>query len=196
MIHVAGLILAAGAGTRYGKPKANALLPDGRAFLAACAQTLHTAGIDPIAATVRREPPALPPLNVLLVELPDPDVDMFGSIQFGLLALTQRTGWDRVIILPVDHPLVTAATIRALAATPKPAAIATWNGRHGHPICVSRNIAEDIALRRHTGPTLREVLKDAEACDVPVDDPGIRSNCNTPKALREAWSRFAARGPK
>ena len=46
---VAGLILARGEGSRFGRPKAWAQLPDGVSFLAACCRTLTTAGAAPAA---------------------------------------------------------------------------------------------------------------------------------------------------
>jgi hypothetical protein len=41
-------------------------------------------------------------------------------------------------------------------------------------------------------PTLRDVLRTVEALDVPVDDLGVVSNCNTPEALREALVRISS----
>ena len=54
------------------------------------------------------------------------------------------------------------------------------------PVPVGRELeymAEAIANGNLTGTTLREVLRSVEASDVPVNDPGVVSNCNTPDAL-------------
>jgi len=186
---VAGLVLAGGEGRRWGGPKAWARLPDGRTFLAACAEALIGGGARPVAATL---PPgtdsgAAPP-GVTPVVLPGPGLDMFASLACGLRCLVQTEGWTTVVVLPVDHPLVRAATVAAVAAAAFPAAIATSrSGRHGHPIGLSRALAEAVVAGWFRGPTLREVLKAARAADAVADDPGIRANCNTPERLAEAW---------
>lgn len=187
----AGLILAGGEGRRWGGPKAWARLPDGRTFLEACARSLEEGGAAPVAATLPPGAGGPVPAGVVAVPLPAPGLDMMASVRHGLGWLLERVGWERVILLPVDHPLVAPSTVAALAAAEAAAAIATWNGRHGHPLALSREVAERVADGRSPGPTLREVLREAGAVDVAVDDPGIRANCNTPEALREALERLA-----
>ncbi len=191
-----GLILAGGEGRRWGGPKAWARLPDGRTFLAACGEGLAEGGARPVAATLPPGSPtdAVPP-GVVPVVLPSPGMDMFASLACGLRCLVETEGWTTVVVLPVDHPLVRAATVAAVAAAASPAAIATtpW-GRHGHPIALSRGLAEAVVAGWFRGPTLREVLKAARAVDAAVDDPGVRANCNTPEALAAAWERANHRG--
>jgi molybdenum cofactor cytidylyltransferase len=94
-----------------------------------------------------------------------------------------------VALLPVDNPLVTANAVIALANTTAPAAIPSFGGKHGHPVCVTRSVVQNIVDGELAGPTLREVLRLVEAVDVPVDDVGVISNCNTPEALSEALRR-------
>ncbi len=183
----AGLILAGGVGRRFGEPKAFACLPDGHTFLQACAGVMLRGGLTPLVATLPPNMDGPIPPSVQSLQLPKPDLDMFASLRLGVQHLVKDQSWGRLILLPVDHPLVNAATITTLAAQDRPAAIPTLDGRHGHPIMISRSIAEAIAGERLPGPTLREVLRAAPAHDVPVDDRGIRANCNTPEALLEAW---------
>ena len=183
---LAGLILAGGEGTRWGGPKAWALLPDGGSFLAACGMTLREAGASPIVATLppATEDPRIDGLEV--IALPEPGMDMFGSLRTGLGHLLESRSWRVVAVLPVDHPLVRPETIIKLAAVAGPAAIPSFNGKHGHPICLSRMVAESVTRGDVAGPTLREVLHAVKALSVPVDDPGVVANCNTPAALSEA----------
>jgi len=186
MAGIAGLVLAGGLGSRFGGPKAWALLPDGRTFLEACFASLRGGGAQTIVATL---PPGskLPQIDGLeVVPLLEPGLDMFASLRIGLERLVEKTGWTRVAVLPVDHPLVQASTITALAGGAFPAAVPSHHGKHGHPVVIDRGTAELIASGRMTGPTLREVLHDAGAVDVEVDDPGTISNCNTPDALARA----------
>ena len=111
----AGLILAGGEGSRFGGPKAWALLPDGRTFLEACTASLRAGGAGPVVATL---PPGSndPQIEgLVVVPLPQPGLDMFASLRIGLRRLIGEDGWTRVAMLPVDHPLVQSATVAALA---------------------------------------------------------------------------------
>jgi len=181
-----GLILAGGRGRRFGEPKAFAALPDGRSFLDSCFECLHQAGARPVLACLPSGVEGkLPP--GLLGRSIDPDLDMFGSIRLGLENLLQFDDWSAVVILPVDHPLVSQHTIRRLARTEAAAAIATYRNHHGHPVLLERAVASGLVGGSIPGPTLREVLRAAEAVDVEVEDPQTRSNCNTPETLERAW---------
>lgn len=181
------MILAGGCGTRYGGPKAFATLPDGRSFLAACRDLLAAAGAAPIVATL--PPGEAPPVaaDVLALPLPRPELGMFESLQIALVAALQHGEWRRAVVLPVDHPLVRPDTVRALVTVAAAAAVPRRAGKRGHPVMISRGVAEAIATGALPGPALREVLHALAAADVPVDDPGVNANCNTPAALATAW---------
>ena len=181
-----GLILAGGEGKRFGGPKAFAELGDGRTFLEACHATLRGAGAERVVATLPpgAEDPGFEGLDA--INLSESGLDMFASVRTGLARLIDCPGWETVAVLPVDHPLVKSESVRALAESGHPAAIPSFGGKHGHPICFSRAVAEAIVEGAQTGPTLREVLRDAGARDVRVDDPGVVANCNTPEALATA----------
>lgn len=186
MAGIAGLILAGGEGSRFGGPKAWALLPDGRTFLEACAASLDGGGTAPIVATL---PPGSddPEIeDVVAVPLPRAGLDMFASLRIGLQRLVGEGGWTRVALLPVDHPLVRPETIRTLAGSESRAAVPRHHGKHGHPVIIDRATADAIANAEFPGPTLREVLREIGAVDVVVDDPGAVANCNTPDALEQA----------
>jgi CTP:molybdopterin cytidylyltransferase MocA len=126
------------------------------------------------------------------IALPEPGMDMFASLVTGLGWLVGYPDWRIVAILPVDHPLVSANAVAALAKTSADASIPSYNGKHGHPICVARSVVEKIVSGELGGPTLRDVLRSVGAVDVPVEDPGIIANCNTPEALREALRRLSS----
>jgi len=187
----AGLVLAGGEGSRYGGPKAWAELPDGRTFLAACVGTLLTAGARPLIATV--PPGSVDPhiTGLSVVPLAEPGLDMFASLRVGLQRLVGDDSWRRVVVLPVDHPLVRPTTVVALAAVGGPAVIPGHDGKHGHPVVLDRTTAADVAAGGMRGPTLRDVLAEVGATEVAVDDPGAIANCNTPAALSRALARSA-----
>jgi len=195
MAPFAGVILAGGRGERYGGPKALARLPDGRTFLAACADSFAAAGAEAIVATL--PPGAAVPTDrrVAAVALPSAGLAMFDSLRLALRRALEHAGWTTVVVLPVDHPLVAPQTIRALGVLTAAAAIPSWRGKHGHPVMLSRSLAEGIASGALAGPTLREVLHGAGAVDVPIEDTGIRANCNTPEALAAALEARHRSGP-
>ena len=115
---------------------------------------------------------------------------MFDSLRIGLALLIELSPWEVLAVLPVDHPLVTAKTVARLAATDALATIPSYRGKHGHPICLRRAVAESIVDRALPGPTLRDALRTVNAVDVVVDDHGTIANCNTPEALKAALSRI------
>lgn len=90
------------------------------------------------------------------------------------------------LIWPVDHPLVSAITVRAMAsafsASPTRIVIPSHHGRRGHPIILPSGLFEEV---RHAPGDLglRAVVR-AHAdcvCVVPVDDAGILINIDTPE---------------
>jgi len=189
-IRFAGLILAGGEGRRFGGPKAFARLPDGRTFLEACTEALTAAGASPLAATVPRRHAGHEVPGLRQISLPEERLDMLASLRWGLRHLVSDRSWTAVVVLPVDHPLVGAEAIRQLVAAAADVAIPDYRGRHGHPVCLARAIANSLAHNDFAAATLREILVAVGAVEVPVDDPGVVANCNTPQALRDALSKF------
>lgn len=187
-----GLILAGGEGRRWGGPKAWAELPDGRSFLKSCFDVLRAAGANPIVATLPPGTDIPGPRGLAEVVLPSSGLDMFASLVAGLGHLVEDLDWSVVAILPVDHPLVNRTAVIALANATGRAAVPSYRGKHGHPICIDREVASAIVSGEFPGPTLREVLREVGAVDVEVDDPGVIANCNTPEALREALRRLSS----
>jgi molybdenum cofactor cytidylyltransferase len=190
----AGLILAGGRGERFGGPKAFASLPDGRTFLTACAAPLREAGAHPVLATLPAGSPDPDVEGLVPCPLPEPGLDMFASLRLGLGRLLTAPGWDVVVVLPVDHPLVRPSTVRALVEAVHDEVRAVrpgYRGKHGHPIALARWVAEAVVTGELPGPTLREVLRAIEVADVDVNDPGVSANCNTPERLATVLASLA-----
>jgi molybdenum cofactor cytidylyltransferase len=183
---LAGLILAGGEGSRFGGPKAWAELPDGRSFLEACAMTLREAGASPIVATLPPHSNDPRVESVRALPLPEPGLDMFASLRFGIECLIASRGWATLAVLPVDHPLVRPQSVIALAAPGTHASVPTYRGKHGHPVCIAREVADAILDGTTIGATLRDVMEALRPVQLEIDDPGVVANCNTPAALSEA----------
>jgi CTP:molybdopterin cytidylyltransferase MocA len=192
-VGLAGLILAGGEGKRWGGPKAFATLPDGRSFLEACSATLNAAGASPVVATLPPES-ADPKIEGLLpCPLPRPGLDMFASLRIGLALLVELSPWKVLAVHPVDHPLVAVKSVATLAAIEALATIPRYRGKHGHPVCLRRSVAEGIVDQALPGPTLRDSLRAINAFDVVVEDPGTIAHCNTPEALAKALENLPSR---
>jgi nicotine blue oxidoreductase len=139
MPEVAGLVLAAGAGRRYGMPKA-LVRYQGQLLVERAVQVLRDGGCFPVLAVlgaradeVRAE---LPDLNA--VDNPGWATGMGSSLRVGLKALPDL---DAVIVLPVDTPGVTAEAVRRLAALATPQALlrAGYDGEPGHPVLLGHD---------------------------------------------------------
>jgi nicotine blue oxidoreductase len=141
-VTVAGLVLAAGEGRRFGGPKAVAVL-DGERLVDRAARTLREGGCDPIAVVSGAVDLELP--GVLVVPNADWRSGMGSSLRRGLSALP--AGVDAVVVLLVDTPFVAAAAVTRLleAASGSPAAIATYAGRRGHPVLLARGIWSQVS---------------------------------------------------
>jgi CTP:molybdopterin cytidylyltransferase MocA len=185
-IPFAGLILAGGVGRRSGGPKAFARLPDGRTFLEACRDVLRGAGAAVVAGTLPCGSAQEEVAGLRSLPLPEPGLDMLASARWGLRHLISDRRWRVVVVLPVDHPLVTPEAVRTLVARQANAAVPAYRGKHGHPVCLARDVAEQIAREQLRGDNLRDIMRTVGVVDVVVDDPGVIANCNTPAALRDA----------
>lgn len=181
---VACIILGAGAGRRYGQPKAGAPLPDGRRFLDAVAATARHAMLDPILAILPAETPAPPGVGVIVN--PHAEGEQVVSLRLGLsqLANTPSVG---VLSWPVDHPFVSLesvlAVIDAAQRTGAPIAIPEYEGKHGHPVFFHRDTWRELMTVPAGGA--REVVHayGARVATVAVRDRGVLRDIDEPGDL-------------
>ena len=159
-----------------------------------CLDGLKAGGVDDIVVvlgpTGRQIEAAIEGYGATIAWNSDPASDMAGSVRVGLKALPVQT--TAVLVLPVDHPLVSPHTIKALAAAhrqdPARIVIPVHQGRKGHPVLFPRPVVEEL----HGCATLREVVRrDSERLRlVEVDDEGILFNLNTPADLQALEARL------
>jgi nicotine blue oxidoreductase len=176
---VAGLVLAAGGGRRYGGPKA--LVRYGGSLLVERAvQVARDGGCTPIVvvlgAAADRVRTAADLGGVTVVENPDWATGMGSSLRVGLETLAGTDAVAAVVQL-VDTPGVTPAAVRRFVELAAPGAMAraSYDGRPGHPVLLGRvhwpEIAREAAGDRGARDYLAEHAADVRtvACDDVAD---------------------------
>lgn len=177
------MVLAAGASRRAGGCKA-LFRWSGRSYLVRVIETLEAAGAEETVVVIA--PPWGPRIaeavsafaRVRTVENATPERGMFESVRCGLDALR---GEGHVAVALVDHPSVSAQTLRTLRAACGPMDIARprFGRRHGHPIVLGSVAA--AALQRIDAPTLRHALPLAgELVSVDVTDAAVLEDRDGP----------------
>jgi len=108
---------------------------------------------------------------------------MFDSVCIGLRYL--RGKCDRVLFTPVDIPLFTAATVRALLETDAPLAAPAVDGATGHPTLISASLFDGI-LSDCGDQGLRGALERCGCAlrQIPVEDRGVLHDADTPEDYR------------
>jgi molybdenum cofactor cytidylyltransferase len=117
---------------------------------------------------------------------PDPARGQFSSLQVGLHEILNR-GRDTAIITLVDRPPAKAETVQALrdafAASPDNvwAVVPEFGGKHGHPYIAGRELIEAF-LQAPPTANARDIerLYLSHIQYLPVDDPFVAMNINTP----------------
>jgi len=196
---LAALILAAGAGTRFGMPKALAI-SDGIRWLDLAVAKCRLAGYDPICVVVGCR--AAEVEAACTTTASDPGVvwarnepweqGRTGSIICGLKMLKETSGSiDGVLIFPVDFPFVRGETLthlggrfRELEEGRHSILLPSHENKRGHPIVVGRDLWDEILALGPDQP-LREVIRrdPLRTIEVEVADAGIRQDINYPEEL-------------
>jgi CTP:molybdopterin cytidylyltransferase MocA len=133
---VAGVLLAAGDGTRLGQPKALVEL-GGQSLAARGVALLRAGGADPVILVTGAAPVDLPGIRVV----PNPrwQEGMGSSFAAGLAALPEECA--AAVVALADQPLVGAESVRRLIAAFRAGAgvaVAAYAGRPRNPVLLAR----------------------------------------------------------
>lgn len=204
---IAGIVLAAGASTRMGRPKAALPLgAPGDTVVRRVVSALLDAGLSRVAVVsgahpdaVREALDAIDP-RVCLVHNASWPAGQLSSLLCGLDAVDDPE-LDAVAMNLVDVPLVSAATIRLLIErwreTGAPVVRPARGDTHGHPVLFDRRLFAELRAADVSRGAKPVVHAHAGALlNVPVEDEGAFLDLDTPadyeRALQMA-ARMAAR---
>ncbi len=158
----AGLVLAAGSGSRFGMPKALARTADGTPWISVACEALRLGGCASVVVSLGElaecalhlVPPEAEPLVVR-----DHATGLSASLRAGLQALS-ATSADVAVVTLVDLPGQEPEAVRRVLGTSAGTAAlrrATFDGRVGHPVVIGRDhwsplvehLAGDVGARSY-----------------------------------------------
>jgi molybdenum cofactor cytidylyltransferase len=185
-----GLVLAAGASSRMGQPKALLKIPSGKLLAMEQAGALMAAGITDVVVVLGHNAEeivaALGETTLRYCFNSSWATGRLSSLQSGLRALP--TSIYGVLILPVDTVGVKPATLsRIISMADETTAVAirpAWQKKPGRILWLSRAVFEEI-LAIDPDPSFRlDAWMEPRETRLEVDDPAILNNINTPDEWR------------
>jgi CTP:molybdopterin cytidylyltransferase MocA len=189
---VAGVLLAAGSGARFGTPKALVDTGSGPWVLTTLASMSGCPEVVVVLGAQADQVEALLPTGAgapIVLTNPDHRKGMGSSLSVGLSVLTERAA-DAALIMLVDLPDVTAAVldrvIATFAASDVPTRLlarAAYNGRPGHPVLIGREHFADVIAAAAGDSGARDYLADHEVLLVECGDIGGGRDVDTPAQL-------------
>lgn len=186
---VAGLVLAAGGGRRFGGAKALVEF-GGSTLVQRCAETLAAGGCAQVLAVVGADAPrvirsARVATRCVAIN-PHWEDGLSSSLRVGL-RLASVAGADAVVVALADQPLVSPVAVERLIAAwaaGAPAGVATYGGEARNPVVFDRAVWDEIAEAATGDEGARAWLRRCRAVvHVGCDDAGAPDDINTPQDL-------------
>ena len=186
---IGAIVLAAGASSRMGRPKALLTIePGGPNFVSAIEDTLRASGIPTWRVVVA---PGFAPKADRTVVNPDPSVGMLSSVQCGLRSFGEAL--DAAFVWPIDHPLVRPETIVAMIAAFKereaPIVVPTYGGRRGHPVLFAARVFPELYAADPSRGARVVVHAHDDRLELPVTDRGVTHDIDTPDDYERVFGR-------
>jgi molybdenum cofactor cytidylyltransferase len=183
------IVLAGGASSRMGQPKALLPMPDGLPFVVRIVRTLEQAAVrDVIVVTGFEHASIVEALEAAhataarVVRNPEPARGQLSSLWCGLAAIDRRA--PAVLMTLVDVPLILPSTVEAVVArwqaTSAPIVRPLHAGRRGHPVVFDGAVFDALrAAPLEKGARAVVEAYRAHSVDVIVDDPGCLADVDT-----------------
>ncbi len=211
----AGVLLAAGAGTRFAGPQHKLLADlDGQSVISRALESLCAAGLDAVAVvsgaadlagvlaevSVEAAPAVRGPGVGGAMDVAGPRDDADGRIavihndrwESGIASSVRcaaswaaRQGHDAIVVGLADQPFVTSAAWRTVAASAAPVAVGTYDVRRGNPVRLAREVWPLLPCGGDEGA--RAVMRRFPEIVVPVACQGSPDDIDTVEDLRR-WS--------
>jgi molybdenum cofactor cytidylyltransferase len=197
---IAAIVLAAGASTRMGRPKAALPLGAGETLLSRGVASLRAAGIRHIVVVAGAHPEAVRTAlghdaDTRVVDNPRWSDGQLSSLLCGLDAVAGDP--EAIVVTLVDVPLVSADTTRRLIDTWRdsgaPIVRPARRGEHGHPVLFDCCLFDELRaadVRDGAKPVVRAHAH--ELIDVAVEDDGAFLDVDTPADYTRAQALAAA----
>ena len=196
---ISGIVLAAGASTRMGRPKAALPLGQmGETVMARVVRTLIEGGVPGVVVVagahvdaVRAAMPAHEP-RARVIENMGWQRGQLSSLVSGLDAIDTPLV-EAALVTLVDVPLVRASTVSAVIEawrrTRAPIVRPADGERHGHPVIFDRSVFADLrAADLETGAKAVFALHRDRIVNVEVDDAGAFEDIDTPEDYERLMS--------
>ena len=193
---VAGIVLAAGAGRRFGGPKVLVRL-GGQTLLERAVGVLRDGGCAPVLAVLGC------PVDGALPELADVQVSwnpawaegIGASLRHGLENLAAHSEIVAAVVVLVDQPNLSPVAVgRVIDAHRCGAllAVANYAGRRGHPVLLDRTVWSGVSQLAVGEQGARAFMRahPEMATDVACDDAGAPDDIDEPSDLARAERAF------
>ena len=189
---IAAIILAAGSSERMGEPKA-LLRFRGVTFLEAVLDASRAAGVDRQIVVVGPDGDKVLSgrdlSGVTVLRNPAPATGPIGSLKLAIAEVINHPV-EGVVAWHVDRPHVAVATIQALldrfASRDAAIVVPEYRGRRGHPVLFGRVVFRELLIASTTNGARAVVRADpSRIAVVPVDDPAIVEDVDTPEDYRK-----------
>jgi molybdenum cofactor cytidylyltransferase len=198
---IGAIVLAGGASTRMGRPKAALPFgPGGHTVVSAGLATLLAAGLPRIVVVAGAHPAEVGgaigtrDARVTVVEHPGWAAGQLSSILRGLDALDQPC-LEAVLVTLVDVPLVSVATVRDLVGawrqTRAPIVRPARGDEHGHPVIFDRTLFAELRAAdpaHGAKPVVRAHA--SRILNLAVDDDGAFMDLDTVEDYQRALERI------
>ena len=190
MSAVAGIVLAAGAGRRFGGPKA-LVAYDGELLVERAVRVASAGGCDPVLVVLGASADEVQERadlgSAVVVVAPDWERGMSASLQAGLAAVT-TTGAAAAVVVLVDQPLVAPEVIERLRSAwggGAVAAVAGYDGQLRNPALFDRSVWAEVSAAAHDDVGARPWLTAhrAEVTAVECADIASAADIDTPSDL-------------
>ncbi|MFL6231698.1 MAG: NTP transferase domain-containing protein [Thermoanaerobaculia bacterium] len=194
------ILPAAGASRRMGRPKL--LLPfNGGPLVAGVVNALLGGGVEEIVLVTAPEDEDLRGWarrsGIESAVNPDPGRGMLSSIREGIAALGGAAELTRrgatLLVSPADLPNLQVETViellRRMRELGAPIAEPVFHGQRGHPLAIAPWLIPEIeTLDLATGLRQLRDRHEAELLEVPVEDPGVVQDVDTPEDYEQIRS--------